>query len=218
MSQTVEDKTVVELLIEMMKTKQLEVRVYPKEKLHAKAYIFQPTDTDFTQGMGIVGSSNLSLAGISHNSELNLKTYNPSDVNQLLNWFNELWDDGLEFTEDFNLILKNSWAGRIYSSHELFLKAAYLEYKNKLEEQHEIDPIWGTTFPKLFSFQKNAVDQGLTMFEMYGGVIIGDVVGLGKTYVGTALLKYLQLQDHRPLIICPPQLVLMWKSSVKTMK
>ena len=211
MSQTVEDKTVVELLIEMMKTKQLEVRVYPKEKLHAKAYIFQPTDTDFTQGMGIVGSSNLSLAGISHNSELNLKTYNPSDVNQLLNWFNELWDDGLEFTEDFNLILKNSWAGRIYSSHELFLKAAYLEYKNKLEEQHEIDPIWGTTFPKLFSFQKNAVDQGLTMFEMYGGVIIGDVVGLGKTYVGTALLKYLQLQDHRPLIICPPQLVLMWE-------
>ena len=116
-----------------------------------------------------------------------------------------------EFTEDFDLILSNSWAGKTYSPYELFLKATYLEYKDKLEGQHEIDPIWGTTFPKLFDFQKNAVDQGLTMFELYGGMIIGDVVGLGKTYVGTALLKYLQLQDYRPLIICPPALIPMWE-------
>lgn len=211
MSQTTDDKTVVEILIEMMKSKQLEVRVYPKEKLHAKAYIFQPKDTGFAQGMGIVGSSNLSLAGISHNSELNLKTYNAPDVNQLLDWFDELWEDGLEFTDDFDLILGQSWAGKTYSPHDLFLKASYLEYRDKLEGQHEIDPVWGTTFPKLFPFQKNAVDQGLTMFELYGGMIIGDVVGLGKTYVGTALLKYLQLQDYRPLIICPPQLIPMWQ-------
>ncbi len=211
MSQTVDDKTVVELLIEMMKSKQLEVRVYPKEKLHAKAYIFQPTDTDFSQGMGVVGSSNLSIAGISQNSELNLKTQNPLDVNQLLKWFDTLWKDGLEFTEDFNLILTNSWAGKIYSPRDLFLKATYLEYKERLEGQHEIDPIWEQTFPKLFPFQRNAVDQGLTMFELYGGMIIGDVVGLGKTYIGTALLKYLQLQDYRPLIICPPPLMPMWE-------
>lgn len=211
MSQTVDDKTVVELLIEMMKTKQLEVRIYPKEKLHAKAYIFEPKDTDLLQGIGIVGSSNLSIAGISHNSELNLKTSNSPDVNQLLNWFDNLWKDGLEFTEDFNLILENSWAGKIYSPRDLFLKAAYLEYKEKLEEQHKIDPIWKEKFPKLFPFQRNAVDQGLTMFESYGGVIIGDVVGLGKTYVGIALLKYLQLHDYRPLIICPPPLIPMWE-------
>ena len=211
MSQTTADKTIVEILIEMMKSKQLEVRVYPKEKLHAKAYIFQPKDTGFVGGMGIVGSSNLSLAGISHNSELNLKTYDAEDVNQLLDWFDGLWKDGLEFTEDFDLILGKSWAGKTYSPYELFLKATYLEYKDKLEGQHEIDPIWGSTFPKLFDFQKNAVDQGLTMFESYGGMIIGDVVGLGKTYVGTALLKYLQLQEYRPLIICPPPLVPMWE-------
>lgn len=211
MNQSIEDKTVVESLVAMMQKKQLEVRVYPKEKLHAKAYIFQPKDKDFSQGLGIVGSSNLSIAGISQNSELNLKTYNSPDVNQLLAWFDELWKDGLEFTKDFNLILANSWAGKTYSPRDLFLKAAYLEYREKLEEQHEIDPIWREKFPKLFSFQKNAVDQGLTMFEAYGGVIIGDVVGLGKTYVGTALLKYLQLQEYRPLIICPPPLEPMWE-------
>ena len=211
MNQSIEDRTVVELLIEMMKTKQLEVKVYPKEKLHAKAYIFQPKNTDFTQGMGIVGSSNLSIAGISHNSELNLKTYNSPDVNQLLTWFNELWEEGLSFTEDFNLILTNSWAGKIYTPKDLFLKAIYIEYKEKLEEQHKIDPVWELKFPKLFKFQRDAFDKGLTMFESYGGVIIGDVVGLGKTYVGTTLLKYLQLQEYRPLIICPPLLIPMWE-------
>ncbi len=211
MSQSSDDRTVVELLLEMMKSKQLEVRVYPKEKLHAKAYLFQYKEGEVVGGVGIVGSSNLSLAGISHNSELNLKTNNPPDINQLLEWFDELWNDGLEFTEDFEIILGKSWAGKIYSPYELFLKASYQEYKDKLEGQHEIDPIWGTTFPKLFDFQKNAVDQSLTIFELYGGVIIGDVVGLGKTYVGTALLKYLQLQEYRPLIICPPTLEPMWE-------
>ena len=211
MEQTSNDRTVVEILIKMIKSNQIEVRVYPKEKLHAKAYIFQPKDVGFAQGLGIVGSSNLSLAGISQNSELNLKTYNAPDVKQLLNWFDELWKDGLKFTEEFKIILSKSWAGKTYSPYELFLKAIYLEYKDKLEHQHKIDPIWGTTFPKLFPFQRNAVDQGLTMFELYGGVIIGDVVGLGKTYVGIALLKYLQLQEYRPLIICPPPLIPMWE-------
>ena len=58
-----------------------------------------------TKGIGIVGSSNLSIAGISHNSELNLKTTNPNDYNQLIDWFDNLWEEGLEFTEDFDLIL-----------------------------------------------------------------------------------------------------------------
>ena len=211
MSQTSDERSVVEILLDMMKTKQLEVRVYPKEKLHAKAYIFQLKKSEAIGGMGIVGSSNLSVAGISHNSELNLKTAHPPDVNQLLDWFDNLWGDGLEFTEDFDLILSNSWAGKTYSPYEVFLKAAYDELKEKLDSQHEIDPVFLSTFPQLFPFQRDAVDQGLTMFEQYGGVIIGDVVGLGKTYVGTALMKYLQLQEYRPLIICPPQLIPMWE-------
>ena len=85
-----------------------------------------------------------------------------------------------------------------------------MEYKDKLEGRGR-DPIIDKTFPKLFPFQKNAVDQGLTMFELYGGVIIGDVVGLGKTYIGTALLKHLQQEEYRPLIVCPPSLVPMWE-------
>lgn len=211
MHQTSDDRDVIERLLNMMAKGQLEVRVYPKEKLHAKAYIFEAKDVDFAQGVGIVGSSNLSEGGLYHNSELNLKTYNSSDVIQLLSWFDNLWKDGLKFTEQFKTLLTESWAIKLHSPRDLFYKAIYLEYKDRFEGQHRIDPIWGTTFPELFPFQTSAVDQALTMIELHNGVIVGDVVGLGKTYVGIAVLKYLQLHDYRPLIICPPQLVSMWE-------
>jgi HKD family nuclease len=214
MEQTDDDEVVIKELIEMMKTGKVEVRVYPKEKLHAKAYLFEG-NADFkkfteSNGIGIVGSSNLSLAGMEHNSELNLKTLHGGDYDHLVDWFEELWKDGIEYTEEFEIILANSWAGKIRTPYEVYIKAIYHEVKDRLEGGHEIDPVWGTAFPKLFPFQHKAVDQALTMFELYGGLILGDVVGLGKTYIGTALLKYLQLQGYRALIVCPPHLYDMW--------
>lgn len=215
MEQSTKERNVVTQLIKMMKDEQIEVRIYSKEKLHAKAYLFENNDKKFDEsglrGYGIVGSSNLSIAGIRQSSELNLQTYHPSDYSALKEWFEKLWDEGLEHTKDFQIILEKSWAGKTYSPRDLFLKASYLEYKDKLEEYDRIDPIEEKTFPPLFQFQKDAVTQAITMVDLYGGVIIGDVVGLGKTYIGTALLKYFQLERKRPLIICPPPLKAMWE-------
>lgn len=210
MNQTTTDSLVVKALIEMINQNKLEVRVYPKEKLHAKAYIFT-SRTRFASGMGIVGSSNLSMAGISENSELNLKTHNTSDVNTLLDWFEDLWKDGLLATDDFNIMLNNSWAGQAYSPHILFLKAIYHEFRDRVDPEHIPELLTGSNKTGLFAFQQQAVDQCITMIDQYGGVIIGDVVGLGKTYVGTAVLKYLESKEHRSLIICPPALVDMWE-------
>jgi len=214
MEQTGSDDHLVKELIEMMKEGKVEVRVYPKEKLHAKAYLFESNKDERerygTKGIGIVGSSNLSLAGLEHNSELNLRTVHGADYDHLVDWFEELWKEGIEYTEDFKIILETSWAGNIRTPYEVYVKAMYHEVKDRIEGGHDIDPVWGTAFPDLFPFQSKAVDQALTMFELYGGLIIGDVVGLGKTFIGIALLKYLQLHGYRPLIICPPHLLDMW--------
>jgi len=211
MSQSTTDAEVVQILIDMINRHKLEIRVYPKEKLHAKAYIFKPRDPGFATGMGIVGSSNLSMAGISENSELNLKTHNTSDVNTLLEWFDDLWKDGLPVTEKFKVKLVQSWAGQAYSPYMLFLKAIYHEFRDRIAPKHIPESLIGSATAKLFTFQQQAVDQCITMIEQNDGVIIGDVVGLGKTYVGTALLKYLQQKEFRPLIVCPPALCDMWE-------
>ena len=43
-----------------------------------------------------------------------------------------------------------------------------------------------------------------------GGVIIGDVVGLGKTLMATALARMFEDLGMETLILCPKNLVKMW--------
>jgi hypothetical protein len=46
----------------------------------------------------------------------------------------------------------------------------------------------------------------------FGGSFVADVVGLGKSYIGAAIVKHFERTDHaRPLIICPAPLVDMWE-------
>ena len=191
MEQTQSDEYVIKELVNMMKSGQVQVKVYPKEKLHAKAYLFKIYENQQailgTKGIGIVGSSNLSLAGMEHNSELNLKTNHSADFDHLVDWFEDLWKDGIEYTDDFEIILENSWAAKIRTPYEVYIKAIYHEVKERLEGGHNIDPVWGTSFPPLYQFQYKAVDQALTIFELHGGLILGNIVGLGKTYIGIAL-------------------------------
>jgi len=70
---------------------------------------------------------------------------------------------------------------------------------------------------KLLDFQEKAVFIAAHHLNKRGGVIIGDVVGLGKTLIGTALAKILE-EDFflEILIICPKNLKNMWEDYVYT--
>ena len=45
----------------------------------------------------------------------------------------------------------------------------------------------------LYNFQKDAVVGAIDKIETYGGCIIADSVGLGKTFEALAVIKYYQL-------------------------
>jgi len=64
----------------------------------------------------------------------------------------------------------------------------------------------------LFEFQTAAVKIAAHHLNKRGGVLIGDVVGLGKTLMATALARIFE-DDHglETLIICPKNLVPMWE-------
>lgn len=81
MDQTDEAQELIAGLIRMIEEKRLKVRVYTKGRLHAKAYIcdygkvFDTAGQEVQRhekGIAIVGSSNLTLAGLTHNTELNV--------------------------------------------------------------------------------------------------------------------------------------------------
>lgn len=62
----------------------------------------------------------------------------------------------------------------------------------------------------LFNFQKDAVIGAIEKIETYGGCIIADSVGLGKTFEALAVMKYYQLRNDRILVLAPKKLRENW--------
>ena len=214
MHQKSEDLSVVKKLIELIHRKKLQIKVYTKTRLHAKAYIFETGDY-MVPSISIVGSSNLSISGINDHAELNLKTREPHYGDQLLEWFERHWNDEecYEITKETFEILNNSWAGKMYSPKDVYEKASVYEagIPPELEELDSVD--------KLYDFQQVAVIDAIKKLEDYGGVIVADVVGTGKSYIGSVILKYLQeINRSKILIICPPHLQDMWQGYLTKFK
>lgn len=211
MPQTEDDRSAALKIKDLIRKKKLQVKVYTREKLHAKAYIFESMHKN-VEPTAIVGSSNLSVAGISDNTELNLRTTHSVDSKDLLAWFNRHWNDDScsEFTQEMAKIIDSSWIGR-HDPVDVYHKALLHEHDDKFN----LGVIKYTTGPntkKLFDFQKVAVAHAIKKLENFGGVMISDVVGTGKTLIGTAILRHL-VSEYRsnPLVICPPHLKSMWE-------
>ena len=62
----------------------------------------------------------------------------------------------------------------------------------------------------LYNFQKDAVVGAINKIETYGGCIIADSVGLGKTFEALAVMKYYQLRNDRILVLAPKKLRENW--------
>ena len=107
--------------------------------------------------------------------------------------------------------LGRSWALAKTPPYHVYLKALYELYYTELAGGPLPVPLRDKG---LANFQVDAVNRGLAMVEAHGGCYIGDVVGLGKTFVGAELLHRLQIiypNDGRPLILCPARLRPMWR-------
>ena len=187
----------------------LEIRAYLKERLHAKAYICH-YDRRAVQSSAIVGSSNFSLAGFAGNTELNVR-FDGREVAELDAWFENLWQDAADITELALVELNRSWAVAETRPYDVYLKALYELYHG---ETGDAIIEAGGRGPQLANFQLDAVKRGLDIIAEHGGCYIGDVVGLGKTYIGAKILEQLKRRHPRagnPLIICPASLRPMWR-------
>jgi superfamily II DNA/RNA helicase len=210
LEQTDEDAALVEQLVRLISEERLKVKVYTRSRLHAKAYVFDYNEGLYEKGIGIVGSSNLSLAGLQDNTELNVVVHGKANHEQLRVWFNRLWDEAEPFSAELMRELKSSWAlDESITPYELYLKVLYHLTKERLEEPDVPMP---ADFPPLADFQWAAVKSAIRILKLRNGVFISDVVGLGKTFIAAALLKWLKVRERqRALIICPKPLVKTWR-------
>jgi superfamily II DNA/RNA helicase len=221
MDQTHESESLVKTLVRIIEETRLKVRVYTKGRMHAKAYIFdygtvfdergQPV-TRHEKGIAIVGSSNLTLSGVTHNTELNVVVQGNDNHAELGRWFDEIWNEAEEFDAALMQEMQQSWAAATVRPYDIYMKTLYALVKDRLEGTGDKDIFWDDEITKkLADFQKVAVRQAVQNIRDHGGTFVADVVGLGKSYIGAAIVKHFERTDHaRPLIICPAPLVEMW--------
>ena len=134
-----------------------------------------------------------------------------AEMSELRDWFDALWEDSKDIGDDLVTELERSWALAKTPPYHVYLKALYELYYAELG---------GGPLPvpprdeALANFQVDAVSRGLSMIEAHGGCYVGDVVGLGKTFIGAELLRQLRVSypnDGPPLILCPARLKPMWQ-------
>jgi superfamily II DNA/RNA helicase len=211
---TAEDEKALRQLSEQIKAKKVVVKLFLKHQLHAKLYLVHRNDHN-NPTIGFVGSSNLTFAGLSKQGELNVDVLDTTACEKLQKWFDNRWNERwcLDISAELAEIIDTSWARKdLIPPYHIYLKIAYhlsQEARAGLAEfriPREFQNI-------LFDYQKAAVQIAAHHLKKRGGVLIGDVVGLGKTLMATALAKLVEEDSgHSTLIICPKNLVKMWES------
>ncbi len=216
LEQTDENQQTVAELTRLIAEGVIDVRVYTREPLHAKCYIFDEVEATRAQtdpGHVIVGSSNLTVSGISSNTELNVVLHDPDSHREVSAWFERLWADADEFAPELLREMEDSWAvNDEVTPWEIYIKTLHTLFRDQLEAEAEPAEFLDEDFPVLAEFQEHAFNWARAILQRHGGVMIADVVGLGKSYVGLALLKWGRRHGMRPLVICPAGLTTMWEA------
>lgn len=210
------DEIALRKLSQQMKDMKVVVKLHLEYPLHAKLYMAFSDDRRVPV-VGFLGSSNLTLAGLARQGELNIDVLEQDASNKLAKWFEDRWNDRwcIDITKELIEIIDSSWAAdKLYSPYHIYLKMAYHLSQEARAGLNEFKiPV---AFRKeLLPFQQAAVLIAAKKLNTREGVFIGDVVGLGKTITACALAKIFE-EDFffSTLVICPPNLKFMWSTYI----
>ncbi len=211
---TKKDEKNLRELAHQLKTEKIRVKLYTRTSLHAKLYLIYDREQRKLKKIGYLGSSNLTFSGLGGKGELNIDVLDQDAAKKLTQWFQNRWKDrfSIDITDELIEILEESWASeKLLSPYLIYLKIAYHLSRearagiNEFKINEEIKNI-------LFPFQQEAVSIAAHHLQRRNGVMLGDVVGLGKTYIACALTHMFEEDHfHRTLIICPANLKEMWE-------
>ncbi|MYD35713.1 MAG: NgoFVII family restriction endonuclease [Dehalococcoidia bacterium] len=210
------DERTLRQLVKQLKAGKVKVKLFLRHPLHAKLYLLY-RDDPINPIVGYMGSSNLTFAGLAGQGELNIDVLDSDATVKLRDWFEDRWNDRfcVDITDELIAIVEESWAREeLIPPYHIYLKMAYHlsnEARAGLSE-FNIPKVFGD---RLFDYQTAAVKIAAHHLNKRNGVLIGDVVGLGKTLMATAVARIFE-DDYglETLIICPPNLIPMWEDYV----
>lgn len=203
----------IELFAGLLESGRLAIRK-TRQPNHAKLYIFHLDDTQISNEKRmkwITGSSNFSEPGLVSRDELNVSV-NDYGQDEVQEYFDRLWNDAVPLTatdENRQALIKilrdRSVAATVtpYEAYLLILRQ-YLDYQKSTLNVERLNRLLKEAGFSPFQYQTDAVAMVLDRLKEFNGVILADVVGLGKSVIASAAAA---MEGGRGLIICPPGLM-----------
>ncbi|HDP76211.1 MAG TPA: helicase [Bacteroidales bacterium] len=218
--------------VEFLQQDKVLVKTIKRNFCHAKAYIYK--DKDPRKNFHIIGSSNLTDAGLgikdSSNIELNTaSTGNDNDYKEIKKWFNYQWDNiaqaYVELPDKSKVDVKKHLIEIItnlykpWKPEDLYYKVLYELFKDDLltfstdaEFNREMSHLEETLiYNTLYPYQQKGVISLIKMLQKLNGAILADAVGLGKTWTTLAVMKYFESKGYTVIVFCPKKLRNNWE-------
>ena len=162
-----------------------------------------------TAGLGLTPGNPLSLIQTSESAD---------EAAQLARWFDQQWGSlhgkSGESTSGRDALISALQAigehRDPFTVYTLILHHLFRDGSDEMDEDRIVKSATGihntVVWKKLFKFQRDGVVGAIDKLNRFGGCIIADSVGLGKTFEALAIIKYHELRNDRVLVLAPKRL------------
>ena len=203
----------VPAIVDALRQGTIRCRVYRKDKFHAKAYITHARQ-DVIGSFALTGSSNLTRPGITENVELNVQIAGTS-VRVLQEWYEEHWDEAEDVTPSLLQTVERHVRER--TPFEVYARSLQEYLRGHEMTADEWEQAESNMYPALATYQKRGYHGLLKRGHKYGGALLCDGVGLGKTYIGLMLIERLVKHENKRVVLFVPKAAResVWESRIR---
>lgn len=188
----------VPAIIDAIKNKKIQCKIYTKDKFHAKAYITHGK-LSVVGSAALVGSSNFTLPGLTTNVELNVQIQREVEI--LQEWYEKYWKDAEDISEEILKVIERHI--REYLPFEVYAKSLQEFFRGHEMTISEWEKTQSLIYPKLDQYQKEGYQALIKIINQYNGAFLCDGVGLGKTFIGMMVIERLIHDRNRVLLLVP---------------
>ncbi len=207
------NKEALKIFVEKIQNGTLEIKMSHMIE-HGKMYIVHKRNKD-SGGIGFLGSSNFTFNGLIGQGELNQSQTDQKNYKEYCDTFDSLWSD----SDNIDIATKDNaeeFVKKIKSEICFYqTPSPYEVYIRILDELFAANEELAIRTPKEIAgndyvdlkYQIDAIRDGIDYLDKHNGVIIADVVGLGKSIIASAIANNTELPV---VIITPPHLEDQW--------
>lgn len=185
----------VPAIVEAIASGQISCRIYTRDKFHAKAYITHAKQAVIGSS-ALVGSSNFTFPGLTTNVELNIQIRR--EVELLQEWYEKHWTEAEDISAEVLKVIERHT--RDYTPFEVYAKSLHEFYRGHEMTVGEWELEESRVYRVLDQYQKDGYRALMKIARKYGGALLCDGVGLGKTFIGLMAIERL-LHDRKKVAL-----------------